>query len=424
MNNKGIIPELLLDCLGGTMLDKLAEKISGVSADQWNDFVHQARRHDIAPLLFFKLKSLAHESAVPPQTIHQLHVASLQSAARNILIYEELKKILEILFNEGIPVILLKGSYLAAEVYQDIALRPMCDLDILLKKEDLEKGENVLKAIGYSTRRPYLPEVDSVMHQHILPFTKVNAVPVEVHWNIFDPEVPFNPDVDGLWQRAKPCAVAGVETKTLCLEDLLLHLSIHGTYHHCFDMGLIKLYDIDLLLRRHGDTIDWKGLFKRAEEWGFDRCLLLTLRIVVDLFGTYLPRDVASVVQNAEFGPEVLSLAADQLFQERKDTILSPTMTDLVEKKGMFKKTVFLTSRLFPSKKEIARMYPVSPLSPKIYMYYPVRVKDLLYRYGKGFWKVIQGNKSALHTLSQKQKKAKLKMWMRKEMYVEDSCSG
>lgn len=416
MENNITVPDLLLDYLGRCKPGSLAENASGLTVDEWNELVSQACDHGAGPLLFFKLSTLVPDGTIPLSAKKLLHQSFLQSAARNVLIYRQLGILLQAFRDAGIPVIVLKGGYLAEAEYEEVSLRPMDDIDILLQKNDLGRGEDVLKSIGYDSLRPFIPEVDSVHHQHILPFTHENGIPVEVHWNIFDPQEPFHEDVDGLWQRSSPCTIAGVDARVLCLEDMLLHLSIHSAYHHCFDLGLIKLYDISLLLQNHGDDLDWQGLFERAEKWGFDRCLLLTLHIVSDLLGAYLSGEAETTVNNAVLEPEVVQLAVEQLFKPESGTTFSPTMTDFVGKEGGLNKGIFLLSRIFPSKMEMARMYPVSPDSAKIYLYYFVRIKDLLRQYGEGVWRVARKDETALSTLSLRQKKDKLQSWMRREV--------
>lgn len=410
------IPWLLLDCLGGNEPGRLAALLPGAGNEEWEGFVEAALRHEAGPFVYFRLKKTGLDKLVPSRIMTRLHTACLQSAARNFLIFEELKNILRAFAEREIPVILLKGAYLAAKVYEDIALRPMCDLDILVQKQDLGRAETALRAIGYSSPRPYIPEVDSVCHQHILPFTKEKAPPVEVHWNIFDPEDSFNLDTRGLWERARPCSVAGCDALSLGPEDLFLHLAIHCTYHHCFQAGLLKLYDITLLAERHGVGPDWRALLERAGEWGFDRCLLLTLKMISFLFGARLPENVVLMIDEAGIGEEMVQAGVEQLFGKPSDTILSPAMTDLVERKSLFRQVTFLFSRVFPSRIEMSRMYPVATDSLKIYLYYPKRIKRLLQSYGKGLWRIARGDKPALEKLEGKRKMEQIKLWMRKEM--------
>ena len=57
------------------------------------------------------------------------------SAARNMRLYKQLENFLDKFATEKIPVIMLKGAHLAWTVYPNMALRPMADVDLLVRNE-------------------------------------------------------------------------------------------------------------------------------------------------------------------------------------------------------------------------------------------------------------------------------------------------
>jgi hypothetical protein len=56
--------------------------------------------------------------------------------------------------------------------------------------------------------------------------------------------------------------------------------------------------------------------------------------------------------------------------------------------------TVFLKSA-FPPPEALSTMYPVSSSSKRIYLYYPVRLKELLMRYGKTVVSLLRSDEAA-----------------------------
>ncbi|MCP4365035.1 MAG: nucleotidyltransferase family protein [Planctomycetes bacterium] len=82
------------------------------------------------------------------------------------------------------PVILLKGAHLAQVVYSNIALRPMGDIDILVKKNDLPKAKELLLELGYTPIKEVDIATACAYSQHISPMIKQNAPPVELHWTL------------------------------------------------------------------------------------------------------------------------------------------------------------------------------------------------------------------------------------------------
>src|ERR1700749_682171 len=68
---------------------------------------------------------------------------------------EELRAGLARLYLGGIPCILLKGSGLRAE-RPGLAGRFQCDVDVLLRRHDLERAEEILTGLGFTLDESYL----------------------------------------------------------------------------------------------------------------------------------------------------------------------------------------------------------------------------------------------------------------------------
>lgn len=106
-------------------------------AYDWNEVVDAAAYHNLSPLLFKRLKQGGTWTCVPADAWERLRLAYFASANRNRRLYLQLRPLLAGLRTAGIPVIVLKGAYLAEAVYGDIALRPMGDVDLLVPSADL-----------------------------------------------------------------------------------------------------------------------------------------------------------------------------------------------------------------------------------------------------------------------------------------------
>ena len=362
-SNENIL-NLLVHCLNRRPANAVESEFKTLSAADWENLIKDANRHGVTALLYFSLKSKSLLDFVPPKIVRRLHHASLWTAERNIRIYRQLFQVISMFNRYEIPLILLKGAYLIEGVYHNIAMRSMADIDIMARREDLQKGEKILNQLGYSAMRPYIPEIDSVRHQHILPFTKENAVPMELHWNIFDPETPFQLDPEDLWDRARPFSIEGQPTRVLSLEDQVLHLSIHSGYHHGFDMGLIHLCDIDQIISRFSGELDWVSVVERAKAWGFERCLYVTFKMVSELLGTNIPEETIESCQADNFSANIHELANAQLFGEKGEIAIADTFPELLEIEGFFTKMRFLLTRVFPTRKEMVRFYPIKCIFP------------------------------------------------------------
>src|SRR5688572_16668740 len=90
---------------------------------EWLAWIDCALAQGVAPQLYYQIKKARGESALPAEMLVRLQQAYHQNAARNLRLFHELHKILTTLNFNDIPVIVLKGAYLASAVYPNPALR-------------------------------------------------------------------------------------------------------------------------------------------------------------------------------------------------------------------------------------------------------------------------------------------------------------
>ena len=92
----------------------------------WHEVARVAAGHDLAPLLYARLKSIEGTTCIPADIRGHLRDAYFSSANRNLRLYKGLGSVLKALREAAMPVMVLKGAYLAEAVYGDVAVRPMC----------------------------------------------------------------------------------------------------------------------------------------------------------------------------------------------------------------------------------------------------------------------------------------------------------
>jgi hypothetical protein len=183
----------------------LAAQIAALTPAAADALVTQAGAHSVAPLLRQRLLELGLFAALPGPARARLDAAYVDSTARAMARYRELDRLLERFAAAAIPVIALKGIYLAKAVYAEPALRPMADMDLLFRVEDLEQAQAVLFALGYTRPDKERPVGDYVgTGVHLPGFERDGGRRIEVHMAIESPAAPFTIDLDGIWQRARP----------------------------------------------------------------------------------------------------------------------------------------------------------------------------------------------------------------------------
>lgn len=390
-----------------------AAKLERLSTSDWGRLIGRSTRHGVTSLLYQRVKALGSSAVVPASVLLTLREMHLHKAARSMRLRHELGQVLTLLQNAGVLVIPLKGAHLAEVVYSDPALRPMSDLDLLVKRADLAKVENTLWEAGYGPCRPFWPEAEHAVHKHLPPLVKPSAVPLEIHWTIAIPASPFRVDVDGLWTRARPAVIAGTEALVLSPEDLLLHLCLHTSYQHRFAMGLKGLYDVSATLRHYRDQIDWEQLRLRARLWGAGRCVYLTLHLARQLVAAPVPDDLLSTLVPHDLDASVVRWATEQIFAEGRAALpSSPNLTRIWTASGLRGKMAAFLKFTFPSPQLMATMYPASPSSRRIYLYYPVRLRDVLLRYSRTAWQLVRRDKDTTAFAEREDRGNALQNWL------------
>lgn len=368
----GTADRLLLDCLTGRSFPRADDTV------RWRKIVDRSVRHGVSPYLFRLLKN--GDVALPAEERAALQRLYLETAGANAGLFHELGVALRALKAAGIPVIVLKGAYFAEAVYRDIAMRPMCDVDLLVKRSDLSGAQEAIIASGY---RP----------QH-------GALPVDLHWGLGTEHRYLRIDMEGVWKRAVPAVVAGVEVLRLADGDLIVDFCTHLSCKHLFEAGGIRpLLDIREICESRGDDFDWQTVLQRARQWGNAGGVYASLLLARDLLGAEVPLDVLDDLHPDGFDSRAVSWAADQVFRDRpghENVCLSPYYWRLWGDSPLRDKWRNLRTLLFPSREFLFLRYPVEENSPKRFLYYLKRYWDFSAGYGSLTCKILLRDEKAV----------------------------
>lgn len=287
----GLSPELelLLLCARRNLTADLAHRAMELldHGVDWRRLIEQAQVHGLLPLLCWHGKTLAQE----PRAIAQLHLHFRANAARNLLLIDELFKIVELLDRSGIAVIPFKGPSLAEKLYGNIALRECVDLDFLLRPRDVPKAIRRLNSAGYTAGPKLTPgQQDAfVITQHEYAFLSPSGILVELQWRIVPRYFSLAMPEEEYWDRIRPLTICGRQVNQLSGEDLLLLLSFHGGKHGW--EKLIWVADVAELIVSN-PQLDWQYAIDRARRAGGLRMLLLGAVLARNLLGNPLPEDL------------------------------------------------------------------------------------------------------------------------------------
>jgi len=405
--------ELLCQFLNfNTSRDDMRRLAESLTSQGWQELLQAGRQHGVLPLLHHRFRDLKLAPPLPEPVNESLHRVYLNATARNMVMLHHSGSILQALKQHSLDVIPLKGLYLAEAVYPAIGLRTFSDLDLLIRRSDLDAALRTLQETGYRLTTWYDPADPNQDIKHLPPLEKEGWPPIELHWSIMEEEAPFPVDIEGIWQRAVPARIAGVDVLAMDTRDLILHLAIHNTYQHKLRARLRSLYDIALILHQNPGQMNWPCLIDMASGWKMERVLWLTLHLVRDLLGTEISQ--AGMQQLEPQPPDlyVLEEARRQMVLLEAETPITPDLAALSQTSGLFRRLGLVWSRIFLPRHIIARVYNVDPKSIRIFWCYARRFVGLFKVYSGSAFKLARGDQGALAGANLELEGERLKEWM------------
>ncbi|XCN73427.1 MAG: nucleotidyltransferase family protein [Candidatus Electrothrix aestuarii] len=259
------------DLSHATMLTQLDQSLAAFQrhGGSWSQLIREAERQGVAPLLYKHTRLLNY--AIPVNERRMLQGLYLRNRHSNRIRNKAVQEILHLCSQQGTPLLLVKGIALANFAYDEIGLRPMRDIDLLIHKDDIGKVKDILYQLGYRPDEKHAVPDD---YYHLTPMNKnIDGLPVsmEVHHNLlpFHPQYPLWP-LEKSYNTAWEFKINGITARTLNLEDTLWYVYLHGfraplTYE---PFRLVHVADLVTLVEKFSDKIDWQSPSKEMRILG------------------------------------------------------------------------------------------------------------------------------------------------------------
>jgi hypothetical protein len=124
----------------------------------------------------------------------------------------------------SVDLAVLKGAALLTAAYPALGLRPMEDIDLLVRPEQVQEAVRVLTGLGYTSA--YRASAG-----HAEGWTRPGSLDVDLHTrpNPWLQQVPGHPGIDRLWDRVAPLELPrGATAPALDPADQVLVVLVHG----------------------------------------------------------------------------------------------------------------------------------------------------------------------------------------------------
>lgn len=323
-------------------------------AQGWDDLIASAAHQGLTLLLWRRIGQSDLSRRIPPVVLERLKAEAVHLASRNLLLADELGGILRAFETRQVPCIPIRGPALAEQLYGELTARPMGDLDLLVKQENLSEVGEILRGLGFTEldRRPGFARTFS----YTLEFFKDRHgwVIVEPHWTIAYPPFTDRVKMEPVWDRCVKGRVVGIETRLLSSEDLFLHLCFH-LIHRGEAAPLLWFYELDCLLRQGHGTLDWLQILESVVRTGQETLLTTILERLTRLFDSPIPDQAVFELKsrpmsrpgNASAGKLERRLTRMLAGDSRVDGLESFALLFAI--KGMRRKLCYALALAFPS---------------------------------------------------------------------------
>ena len=286
-----------------------------LTTKQWIKLVQEAKMQQVDMLLHQQLLAgPAFYQTLPKRVQKSLNLWRHQSVLNSLQLYAELIHLLRSFHQEGIPVIGLKGVHLAQYIYSNRILRPMRDIDLLVKPQHLDEADRLLHHLGYRMNGDKQKYRERHFHFNYQPTEKKYAV--EIHWDIQKKRSPFQVNLNDWWSRTETKSLANVPFTVLSPEDLFIHLCLHLVKHHGQD-GFRPLIDIAQLINHPDKLIDWPRLTTIVQTQKLNKPIYLTLALMADLLSISPPSFVTESLHDPKLTTEAYNWFRQQIITRR-----------------------------------------------------------------------------------------------------------
>ncbi|MCS6910326.1 MAG: nucleotidyltransferase family protein, partial [Anaerolineales bacterium] len=205
----------------------------------------------------------------------------------------------------GMPTLVLKGAALALRYYDNVGLRPMDDVDLMVPTERAAEAIALLHRLGWR-ERPYreIRDVDStvIAARHAWEFINAAGDRMDLHWHALFTSC-FPGADEPFWHGAEPLTVGYASSLALNATDALLHTCAHGARWNLLP-SVRWVSDAIYILRSGPHRIAWQRFVELADWLGVTPHVRDSLDYLIQHFDAPVPAEaLAQLAANATAVP-------------------------------------------------------------------------------------------------------------------------
>lgn len=304
----------------------------------WANIVNNGYQAELRPLLYdiitkrlpdidtARIADREERETIPHSLLDILKNDYLQNLKRNMILLGAWESLKNELISNDIKFVALKGAHLAENVYEHIACRPMTDVDILVREEDIERCRRILNSRNFvrcaDERRR------KAIHDNYLQAGPHGEISIELHHHLTNPLYGARFDLECLWGETY-----------LPLEYNLVYLSWHAVRHSF--LKLIWLCDCAALIKKYHADVNWEEVARKSVLFNAGKQVRLCLHLVGALLSGRVsggfPRSLRETIAS-RIGERILFKVQNTLARQRDPALFTKVLAiHTMERKTLFK---------------------------------------------------------------------------------------
>lgn len=256
----------------------------------WTRAVYIAEKEVAATALWRALER--DRAEVPAEVVERLRRQAMVTDFRMMHLAERLHETVRAMRAHGVEAMLLKGAAIGALADPTFRSRPMNDIDLLVRREDLPRAHAAIIAAGWPANDdPMLHEL-LASHHHLPPYfdARIPDLRLELHVAMLPAAKGVALDEEECWTEARPAPAPFEGALVPSAEYLLLHASMHFAWSHTMHFGAWRTFKLANALVE-GDLVDWPRFASLASRAGGRSSAYWTLRLAQRLSQVRVPAD-------------------------------------------------------------------------------------------------------------------------------------
>ena len=161
--------------------------------------------------------------------------------------------------------LLLKGVPLILNYYSDPGLRPMADIDILIREDDLQVAFATLQESGWVAEKQLPDRTTSLwlLAERECHFRNREGMEIDLHWNLLQESFLGKDEINACIGRGREVTISAGMALIPDATDLFYHVLSHGVRWNSVH-PLRWIPDVKVILERDGGRIEWNRIIDMA----------------------------------------------------------------------------------------------------------------------------------------------------------------